>query len=655
MSGKSFAMKSSILLLSLAAATTLAAPAPSKSHIVHERRGVLPASWVEPRRVDGQAKLPVRIGLTQSNSDVGHDLLMDVSNPYSPNYRKYLTVHEVNDLFAPAESAVSAVRNWLEGAGIASDRVSQSTNKQWLQFDGDAEELERLLGTEYYIYTHASSGRTHLGCEEYHIPKHLSEHIDYITPGVKTLEVRDARPAELKKRSFGLQNPIPPLLKDLPETIETIIEQLFSSTLCDSVITPDCIRTMYNITEGTTATKGNELGIFEDLGDYYAQKDLDLFFTTVYPKIPIGTSPTLKGIDGGSAPTTLTNAGPESDLDFQISYPIIWPQNAVLFQTDDANYEANYTFNGFLNNLLDAIDGSYCTFSDYGITGNTDDDPSYPDSASNGYKGSLQCGVYKPTNVISISYGGDEYGLSANYQKRQCDEFKKLGLQGVSVVVSSGDSGVAGSDGCLGDDGTIFNPDFPSGCPYITTVGATYLPSGTSPNGDNEVAVSRFPSGGGFSNIYPQPSYQAEAVNTYLTKHTPPYKSYNTSDNTDIGANGGIYNAGGRGYPDVAAVGDNVLIYNAGRPTLIGGTSASAPAWGAILTRINEELLVKKGTTVGFVNPILYAHPEVFHDITSGNNPGCGTDGFETAPGWDPVTGLGTPNYPALLALFLGE
>lgn len=77
-----------------------------------------------------------------------------------------MSVHEVNELFAPAEEAVSTVRTWLEGAGIAAERVTQSANKQWLQFDGEAEEVERLLGTEYYIYTHDTSGRTHLACEE---------------------------------------------------------------------------------------------------------------------------------------------------------------------------------------------------------------------------------------------------------------------------------------------------------------------------------------------------------------------------------------------------------------------------------------------------------------------------------------------------------
>jgi tripeptidyl-peptidase-1 len=341
-------------------------------------------------------------------------------------------------------------------------------------------------------------------------------------------------------------------------------------------------------------------------------------------------------------------------LDFQISYPIIWPQNSVLYQVDDAVYEANYTFNGFFNNFLDAIDGSYCTYSAFGETGNSAIDPSYPDPNSGGYKGQLQCGVYKPTNVISISYGGDEAETPLDYQKRQCNEWMKLGLQGTSVVVASGDYGVAGADGCLGSDGSIFNPDFPVTCPYITSVGSTYLPPGGSAKADAEVATTRFPSGGGFSNIFPQPSYQQAAVSHYLNTYNPPYKYYEGTDNQNIGANGGVYNRIGRGYPDVAAVGDNILIFNLGAPTLIGGTSASAPVFAALLTRVNEERLAAGKSTVGFVNPTLYKNPGVLHDITTGNNPGCNVSGFSVEPGWDPVTGLGTPNYPAMLTLFMG-
>lgn len=144
----------------------------------------------------------------------------------------------------------------------------------------------------------------------------------------------------------------------------------------------------------------------------------------------------------------------------------------------------------------------------------------------------------------------------------------KLGLQGTSIVISSGDSGVSGpagddnTNGCLNGTagvGTVFSPDFPATCPYVTAVGATYLPTGANVKTDSEVAVTRFPSGGGFSNIYPIPSYQSSAVNTYLTQHTPPYKAYQTTEDQNIGANGGIYNSAGRAYPDLSAIGDNVV------------------------------------------------------------------------------------------------
>ena len=191
----------------------------------------------------------------------------------------------------------------------------------------------------------------------------------------------------------------------------------------------------------------------------------------------------------------------------------------------------------------------------------------------------------------------------------------KLGMQGVSIVVSSGDSGVAGPpgddnpNGCLGPGGKIFSPDFPATCPYLTTAGATFLPPGGDATKDQEVAVTRFPSGGGFSNIYPIPSYQAKAVANYFATSNPPYPYYSATNGTGIGANGGIYNRIGRGYPDISAVGDNVVIFNMGLPILIGGTSASAPVFAAILNRINEERIAAGKKTIGFANPTLVTYP----------------------------------------------
>lgn len=174
------------------------------------------------------------------------------------------------------------------------------------------------------------------------------------------------------------------------------------------------------------------------------------------------------------APIGLEGVGGESGLDFQLTYPLIYPQTITLYQTDDIYYSMGLEqpSTGGFNTFLDALDGSYCTYSAYGETGNDPIDPVYPDlsGAPGAFTGPLMCGVYKPTNVISISYGGQEVDMPVYYQKRQCNEFMKLGLQGVSIFFASGDAGVAGPpyygaggpNGCLGFNYTIFNPSWPN-------------------------------------------------------------------------------------------------------------------------------------------------------------------------------------------------
>ncbi|KAF3769696.1 subtilisin-like protein [Cryphonectria parasitica EP155] len=444
-----------------------------------------------------------------------------------------------------------------------------------------------------------------------------------------------------------------------------------NNTNCDYYVTQECIRTQYSITKGDKAAPGNELGIFESLGDHYSKEDLDVFWSTLYPEIPNGTYPIEKNIDGAfGAITNVSDAGIESDLDFEASQPLIWPQRTVLFQTDDEFYEINETtantpIRGFWNTFYDALDGSYCTYSAYGETGDCVApeclDPVYPDPNPGGYKGQLQCGVYEPTNVISISYGGGESDVPAYYTKRRCNEIMKLGLQGVTIVISSGDDGVGSfpgdptESGCAGPDETVFYPASDATCPYVLSVGSTQFIKTASDNSSvpkyTESSTTRFPSGGGFSNYFDTPDYQKDQVTDYFDSVTLNFTGY-----TDPGVNfstvgDGVYKIGGRGYPDVAAIGDYYVIRAEGTFGRVGGTSLSAPIWAAVLTRINEERLAAGKSTLGFINPTLYAHPEVFFDITNGSNPNCGTTGFLATEGWDPVSGLGTPVYPKLLSL----
>lgn len=542
--------------LSALLAFTAASPVPD-THVVHEKREIAhrftTSRWIKRDRLEQDAILPVRIGLKQQNLHKGADWLMDVSHPESPNFGKHWTSDEVIAAFSPSNETLATVRNWLVKHGISERRITHSDNKAWFAFDATTSELEDLLHTQYHEFVHGATGNYVAACDEYHVPKHVQEHIDFISPGVKGANLRRRETKKSKRGTRGA-----PSRKTAP-FMPANASQL---TTCDQVVTPACIQALYNIPPNNphaNVSSNNSLGIFEE-GDYYAQQDLNLFFGNFTPYIPNGTHPIPNMIDGAKAPVSLQLAGGESDLDFQVAYPLVYPQTTTLYQTDDIFYafgnDPNAT--GLFNTFFDAIDGSYCTYSAFGETGNDPVlDPHYPNSASNGYKGELQCGVYKPTNVISISYGQQENDLPAYYQQRQCNEWLKLGLQGVSVVVASGDTGVGGyrgdpsPNGCLGANATVFSPTHPNSCPWLTNVGGTMINAGKGVH-DPESAANGHPkasysSGGGFSNLFEVPDYQTEAVKTYFDEHDPGYKYYYDGQYNSTG--GGIYNRNGRGIP----------------------------------------------------------------------------------------------------------
>ncbi|KAI1335592.1 subtilisin-like protein [Xylariaceae sp. FL0016] len=639
-----------------------------RSHALHERH--MPhwgRKWTKRDRVQADTVLPMRIGLKQSNLEAGHDKLMDISNPKSSNYGKHLSSEEVIDFFAPAQDSVDAVLDWLVASGISRERIAQSVNRQWIQFDAETSEVEDLLYTDFHVWEHRD-GSVDIAAEAYHIPTAVQEHVDYLTPGTRLRSKRQTTPAKVTKRDF--MNDVKPFITQLDAYPNP------NSTTCSIYVTADCTRVQYDIPNGTTSATGNELGIFESLDDH-CKHDLDVYFNTLYPyqDIPNGTYPEERLVDGaiGSveepSPVYPLVTGLESMLDFDSAWPLIWPQKTVLYQVDDEYYEYTGNFAGFWNTFLDAIDGSYCTYSAYGETGDCTEpacaDPVYPDLHPGGYAGALQCGVYEPTNVISISYGGDEAFFPDFYMKRQCDEWMKLALQGTTIVMSSGDSGVGATGSCPTDaDGAeVFSPDYASTCPYVLAVGSTEWDRFSNASAPqpweklNEVATARFPSGGGFSNVFAQPDYQADAVSAYLENVAPTlgFDSYAqfVQDGDFSNVTSGKYNSLGRAYPDVGAVGDRQVVYANGSWYLIGGTSLSSPVWGAVLTLINEERISAGKSTVGYIHPVLYSHPEVFNDVTEGSNEGCGTSGFVAAEGWDPVTGLGSPNFPKLLEVLM--
>lgn len=122
------------------------------------------------------------------------------SNPKSDKYGKHLSVTEVTDLFSPDVTTVTAVKEWLVSAGIASERIQQSVNKQWIAFDATTAEVDDLLLTEFHVYEHTSTGTQNIAAEEYHVPAEIRDHIDYITPGIR-LRVDPGKAKQLRRRN----------------------------------------------------------------------------------------------------------------------------------------------------------------------------------------------------------------------------------------------------------------------------------------------------------------------------------------------------------------------------------------------------------------------------------------------------------------------
>ncbi|KAK5174105.1 uncharacterized protein LTR77_001185 [Saxophila tyrrhenica] len=643
-----------LVTAALAASTVFASPI-ANTKVVHEKRDVLPSGWNKRSELHRRAILPMRIALAQNNLEKGGDWLHEVSDPESDRYGKHWSAKEIAEAFAPSDDTVSAVKSWLASHGIGNDRIKHGQSMGFLQFDASVDEAENLLNTKYNVYQHTDSKQSHVACEEYSIPAELSEHVDFITPTVHfdaPIKRHDKR-EPMEKRAIspgvekGLGEPGSPSLPKLGATMNgaDILGRLKN---CNTQITPDCLRALYDFQHGHLALKKNAYGIVEYTPQAYVPSDLDLFFRQ-FAKKAVGERPVLDSIDGGVVQQTNMSFGfnGESDLDLEYAMSLVYPQNVVLYQVGDLVEGASF------NNFLDAIDGSYCTFRG----GDSQRfDAVYPDPYG-GYQGPQNCGGFAATKVISTSYSYNEHDLTPIYERRQCAEYLKLGLMGVSVLYSSGDYGVAGNGGqCINPDGTYnngnsgrFNPSFPGSCPWITSVGATQvkphislpnaLASGTEPEKACETVIY---SGGGFSNVFPLPGYQRKEVTSYFANNMPPYTSaqYNNSQET-------------RGIPDISANGANYVVAVDGQFAKVYGTSASSPTLGAILTLINEERFSRGLSSIGFVNPVAYKNPGVFNDITAGSNPGCGTDGFQAVPGWDPVTGLGTPNYPKMLKLWL--
>ncbi|KAI9451810.1 subtilisin-like protein [Lactarius psammicola] len=535
-------------------------------------------------------EIDLYVALEPHNESALVDALYDVSTPGNPKYGSHLSKEEVAKLVEPHPDTLELVHSWLAHHGVQSSSISTSHGGSWLTVTGvPVSRANEILGASYQLYRHAGTNNTILRTVGYALPTVLHAHVQTVAPTTYF-----APPRTFQQTPH--RHPVGTAGASAKTALREPVTVLPSRD--SQEVTPEFLRLLYKtVYYVPVATSKNALGITGYNNEFPSPKDLTAFMTEFCPGAESATF-TVKRINGGGFDPK--KPGEEASLNMQYAQAIAYPTPHTFY----------------------SIGGQIMWFDPSGK-------PTPDDLFASWLAYVLK--LKKVPQTISISYGHNEKDYPLEYAKSICLLFAQLGLRGVSVLFATGDHGV-GEEPCTDGSGRVqFVPTFPATCPYVTSVGGT---TSSRP----EIAANF--STGGFSNYFPIPPYQKKAVPFFLRRLGKKYK--------------GMYNRKGRGIPDIAAQASRYIIIMNSNPFVVSGTSAAAPTMAGIISLLNDFLISQGKSPLGFLNPLLYGYAiRGFHDITSGTNPGCGTKGFSAIVGWDPVTGLGTPDFLELQHVLL--
>lgn len=598
--------------------------------------------WKFNRQVDSEESVTSLVALRQQNLEWLEETFWQVSDPDHPDYGKFLSREEISNKVGASQESIDLVTAWLEENGA---EVELLATGDALEISMTSAAVENMFNVEMHVYEHSETK------EEFRrpngklsVPDHVMPHIDFFSGGITQVPVswlhRQPRVSNGKvasKRSTLSSSGRRLALDGDHQVIPSTVNKLYNIT-ADYHVT-----IISNDTQNWTnkmAVAAFDLGQ-ETLGATY--EDLVFFDNKVGE--PVADQFEIVGEYLENAEKCSQVGNDEQTLDMQ-----------------------------YMTSVGRGVDTAYYTATgwvyDYAVLAQTNFD-----NSSGPWVHSLSYGLSENLQGL-LSGGGD----ASVYIARSNVEFQKLAVMGVSVLVSSGDGGATnwdrdtrisgspayGSASC--DDYPNFSAQFPTSSPYVTSVGATNWKD------SDEVACSTangalITTGGGFSGYSDRGSYQADVVDAWAANadnNLPPTSMFNVSK---------------RAYPDVSMFGHSFKIckkmYLSCQYCFFGdcdlgsdegtfvceavdGTSASAPSFAGMVGLINEARLAAGTTPLGFLNPLLYKMhaeaPEVFFDVTSGDNKcteqnaGCCPYGYEAAVGWDPVSGLGTPNFGMMLS-----
>jgi subtilase family serine protease len=675
----------------------------------------VPATWRRAGRVEEDKMMTLTFAMKQSNMDRIYETVRHVSEPTSPHYGQYLSIDEVAELVRPTDAAVRSVVEWASDAGASS--ITKTRGGEFIEVELLASRAEKALGSTLTRFEHVRSGRVLERMPEYSLPESVLANVDLVLGLNDFFDTKEERKPKdsignapyVSGHLYGDADEIIiqfySFCKDGSQAaVHPCSPQVKAYTV---VVTPDSEEpTSFTVLPGACRVVGNntECKLVVTVPAY---RRTGISITTTYSDnthsdtyvLPTRHSPTrytfpstifdMYGIPSNTRGTATGNS--QAIVSFEAQY---WSQTDLDTFMDFMGLPR--TTPKIIGYNDPKVPGGECTLDVQMVAGVGRGVPittwSFPNPGQ--YVLDWAIAVSNTTEaplVTSISYGDTERGYEHKsgfglaYIYRMNEELAKMAARGLTVIAGSGDAGwtnvgEAGNDLSQADpDCSMQRPFFPSASPFVLSLSSvfmhtSFIPACAGVPGANisdspimcsetgPVAVSvrngrKWTTGGGFANMTaPRQSWQEDAVSGFLkTSATLPPSS--------------MYNATGRAYPDIATIGDAIPIVWGGKVIPLGGTSSSGPIMAGLVALLNDVRLKAGKTSLGLLNPVFYGwektNPEAFIDVRYGSNydgdiqppgsqyPTTCEYGWDAQPGWDPTTGLGTPNWAIMADLVL--
>jgi subtilase family serine protease len=646
------------LAIAAVAATTVggiafagtASAAPSRTTLAGSR-----PPWAQAKALRGAAPgtdhVGFRVYLGWRNSDQAEALATAVSTPGSPQYGRYLTPAQFRQQFAPSQSDVTAVQQWLRTAGFTIDHTP--ANNHYVAAEGTVDQAEAAFSTTLGTYSYqgkalrapetalsvptglpAISGVIGLDDDDQLLH---ADHVVADAPAPGAFVNGDPTSAWFGEKRVA----------DTPTSDGTVLPAQPDYPFAPTGYTPPQLRGAYGLDPSGYDGSGQTVAVIDAFASPTIYQDASTYAQRNDPEHPLSPQQFSQQV----APGVFRHpeAGRwdpqgwygEETLDVEAVHATA-PGADIVFVAAPNNGQ---DLDAALNHVVDQ----------------------------------------KLATIVTNSYGWNTEALQYGFIKPEYDTTVQAAIEGIGVYFSSGDDG----DETGGVKGATATPDWPATSPWVTAVGGTSLAVTAAQGygfengwetGKESLAKGawtapgyQYGSGGGTSRLFAQPGYQQGVVGTDIA----------------TGATSGGRSTAMRSVPDVAAVGDpgtGMLIgetqtfpdgsarYSEYR---IGGTSLASPLFAGVMAVAQQ----KAGHVLGFANPLLYAAAgtPAFHDVTQpqqaaqdrgvvraefvdGVDP---QDGYvytvrllgydapltiHTRSGYDDVTGVGSPSGPAFLA-----